>query len=132
MIPVWLTIGAVKKFGPWVAIVLLLIGIYVFGHSRGAAKWKIKYDAANIERKEAVSDRDQALAAVAVCNEATEKYKIDAEARVARLVAELQREPEIITKYRDRVEVVERVIRSEDCADALIEVDEVLRGVDPP
>ena len=52
MIPVvWLAL--LKKFGPWIAVVLLLFGIYAFGHSRGAAKWKGNHAVAVEERNAA-------------------------------------------------------------------------------
>ena len=39
-----------KKFGPWIAVLLLLVGIYSFGYSRGSSNWEGKYDSAIAER----------------------------------------------------------------------------------
>lgn len=126
----WLLL--LKKFGPYLAVVLLIVGIYACGHSRGASKWKDKFETEEFNRKKAVAGLDQAQSAVVACDEATRQYKKDANARITQLEEKLQREPEIITRYRDRVEVVERIIQSEDCVTALAEVAEVLEGVDPP
>lgn len=42
MIPAWLTISAVRKFGPWVLGILLLIALYLWIDHRGYARAQAK------------------------------------------------------------------------------------------
>lgn len=57
MIAEYLTWKVIKpvlvKFGPWIAVALLLLGIYVAGRYHGAAKWEGKYATAVTERNTA-------------------------------------------------------------------------------
>jgi biopolymer transport protein ExbB/TolQ len=38
-----LILPMVKRYGPWVAVVLVLVGLYTLGRSHGAAKWKVRH-----------------------------------------------------------------------------------------
>ena len=101
-----------KKFGPWIAVLLLLVGIYAFGYSRGSARGEGKYHAAAAERDIAnatatnnANEVTRLEAAIAAQNLAILKTQEDqsvADARVrAAHAAELQRQA---TSYQRAVE----------------------------
>ena len=77
-------------------------------------------------------ERDQWRAAAAECTKATREARNQADAFELRLAAELEREPEFVTEYRDRVRLVESTIQSKECTEALHQAAEVLAGVTPP
>ena len=126
----WLPL--VKKIAPYLAIFVLLACVYSYGHGRGKAKWKTRAEAAENALKRAEAGWESSRRAVAVCNERTLEFTAEASARQARLEAELDKKPETVTEYVERVKTIENTIVSEDCEDALSQAAEVLNGVEAP
>lgn len=60
-----------KKFGPWIAVALLLVGIYYAGGS----KWRVKHKAAIVARDAAIVHRDAAVDRAALCAVGAEQVR---------------------------------------------------------
>ena len=101
-----------KKFGPWIAVALLLFGIYAFGYSRGSDRWEGKRNTAIEERNIAQATASHNAEEVVRLEEAITAQNADilkmqedqsvADARVrAAHAAELQRQA---TSYQRAVE----------------------------
>ena len=140
MIPVfWLQ--AIKKFGPYVAAVLILFGIWMHGRSVGAAKWHGKYfdvtqrlavcqqetSRANSEvlvLKQTIESQNKSIEQQAQEYENRVKATQEAAERVLREQASsyrrrLQEAAEATSSLRERVRSIEQ---AEACHEAWVEV----------
>jgi len=101
-----------KKFGPWIAVFLVVTGIYAFGYYRGSAKWEGKRNTAIEERNIAQATASHNAEEVVRLEEAITAQNADilkmqedqsvADARVrAAHAAELQRQA---TSYQRAVD----------------------------
>ena len=122
----------VKRIAPFLAIFAVLACVYSYGHSRGKAKWKPRAEVAEKALKRAEAGWESSRKAVAICNEQTLEFTSEAAARQARLEAELDKSPRVVTEYVDRVKTIDNTIVSDDCVDALSQAAEVLNGVEAP
>lgn len=77
-------------------------------------------------------ERDSWRAAAAACSKGTEELRRRADAFELRLRHELEREPDVVTEYRDRLRVVESTIEGDSCAEFVRQAGELLAGVTPP
>ena len=130
---IWLVVLPwLKRLTPYLAIFAVLACVYSYGHSRGKAKWKTRAEVAESALKRAEAGLESSRKAVAICNEQTLEFTSEAAARQARLEAELDKKPKIVTEYVDRVKTIDNTIVSEDCADALGQAADVLNGIEAP
>jgi hypothetical protein len=72
-----------KRFGPYIAIALVIVGIWFHGRSTGAAKWKAKHAAVVSERDTAASVAEHNAAEVAKLTAAIERTAAAEAARQA-------------------------------------------------
>lgn len=131
----------IKKFGPYVAVLLLLLGIYMVGRDHGSDRWEGKYDGMVAERDAALSladhnyqqwiQADEARERMAGAVRQLEQDSVNAEARVtaahraelarverehARAVAEAQRRADALA------ERVRELSVAETCHEAMLEI----------
>jgi hypothetical protein len=119
----------VKKFGPYLLVVLLLAGVWLHGRSNGAAKWQEKYNAevvshelcqqeitrtdAEVQRlKEAIAEQNASIDAAAIEYENRVKATQEAADRALRNQAssyrrQLQEAAEATSELRERVRTIE-------------------------
>ena len=140
MIPVmWLSL--LKKFGPYILIVLLLAGVWLHGRSTGTAKCHDKYNSEVISHqlcqeellrasvevqglKDAITAQNEALAAagleyesrVRVTQEAADRLLLNQASSYRR---QLQAASEATSELRERVRTIEV---AEACHEAWLEV----------
>jgi hypothetical protein len=77
-------------------------------------------------------ERDAWREAASTCTKATRELRKRADAFELRLALELEREPELVTVYRERATALEAVDETQPCTEAVRQVGELLAGVTPP
>lgn len=140
MIPVvWLAM--LKKFGPWIGVVLVLVGIWFHGKSVGSSKWHGRYNAEVVSHqtcqdelsraseemtvlKGAIEDQNGAIAAAAVEYESRVAATQAATDRALRNQAssyrrQLDAAAEATVELRERVRTIEV---AEACHESWLEV----------
>ena len=139
---IWLSVLAfLKKFGPYIAIALLLVGIYVGGVRHGSEKWKEKYNSAVAQRDRALEtadhnyqqwvQSDEARERMAAAVRELESETADAEARVRAAhkaeIARLEREnARNVADAQGRADALQERIRElsvgDSCHEAMLEI----------
>ena len=131
----------VKKFGPYLLVVLLLAGVWLHGRSNGTSKWQGKYNAevvshdlcqqeitrtdAEVQRlKDAIAEQNASIAAASAEYENRVKATQEAADRALRNQAssyrrQLQEAAEATSELRERVRTIEV---AEACHEAWKEV----------
>jgi len=129
----------VRKFGPYLLIVVALGALWLHGNQTGKRKWQAKYKAevaAHEATARTLNDTNirwtESRMAVAICNERTADFSAEASARISRLEAALAEKPRVITQYIEAADNLDSVITSDVCTEALSQAALVLEGVTAP
>ena len=131
----------VKKFGPYLLVVLLLGGVWLHGRSRGAERWQGRYNAEVVSHelcrgeivradgevqtlKDAIAEQNASIDAASLEYDARVRATKDAADRVLRNQAssyqrQLREASEATSELRERVRTIEV---AEACHEAWLEV----------
>ena len=123
-----------KKFGPFILAGMVVLGVYMAGRSHGKAKWYPRYQK-ELEAKRDALEREKRLSSelegvrrgLALCTERTADWKADAAAKISRLEDELEKTPDSVVRYRDKIVEVPNEITSDQCEEALAQAADFLR-----